>query len=656
LPADSLTSSNPRVPVKLWWPADDEDCDDEDLRTPVSVVTLLTRAAEDAPDHVALCVQRDGEWVKWTYEKYLDDVRCVARAFIKLGLKVGHGVGIIGFNSPEWFFSDLGCVFAGGLAAGIYPTNSADACKYVLANCKANIVVVEDEKQLTKILQIKDSLPELKAIIQYTGKPSSPGVLSWDELLDVGDEEDNDELESRIRDLAPNLCCHLVYTSGTTGPPKGVMLSHDNLTFTSRTLAEVYNLQDMEERFVSYLPLSHVAANIMDMFMVIQCLGTLYFANKDALKGTLVSTLKEAQPTIFFGVPRVWEKIREKMVMIGKSNTGIKKAVGMWAKKTGLDFNKAKIGGKKTRSISFKLADKMVYRKVKDELGFGQTRSFFSAAAPLSEEVLDYFMSLDIKILEIYGMSEISGPQTGNDYQNYRPGTIGRDLPGFHSKLDKDAPGVSDITPGAGELCMRGRNVFMGYLGAEDRTREVFDNDGWHHSGDVGTVDEDGYYTITGRIKEILITAGGENVPPVIIEDMVKKELPCLSNVVLIGDRRKFLSCLVTLKTEIDNDTLEPKSKLAQETIEWCRDQGSKSETLDEVLRHPDTVVMEAIQAGIDRYNKKATSNAQKIQKWTILPTDFSIPGGEIGPTMKVKRHFVLKKYLENVEKLYTST
>jgi len=654
LPSDSYTSCDPNVPVKLWMPEEDEDCDEEDLRTPLSVPTLLIRAAEDAPDHIALAVKRDGAWVKWTYEKYLDDVRVAGKAFIKLGLKVGHGVGIIGFNSPEWFFSDLGCVFAGGLATGIYPTNSPEACKYVLANCKANIVVVEDDKQLAKILDVKDSLPELKHIVQYTGTPTVDGVISWRELMDMGAAEDDDELESRISNLAPNMCCHLVYTSGTTGPPKGVMLSHDNLTFTSRTLVEHYGLQDMEERFVSYLPLSHVAANIMDIFMVTQCLGTLYFANRDALKGTLVSTLKEANPTVFFGVPRVWEKVREKMVQVGKANTGFKRAVGIWAKKTGLDYNKAKIGGRRGRgSLSFKIADKMVFTKVKEELGFGQTHSFFSAAAPISTEVLEYFMSLDIKILEIYGMSEISGPQTGNDYEYFRPGTIGRDMPGFHTKLDKEAPGVAEISPGAGELCMRGRNVFMGYLGAEEKTREAFDADGWHHSGDVGTVDEDGVYTITGRIKEILITAGGENVPPFIIEDMVKKELPCLSHVVLIGDRRKFLSCLVTLRVEIDNETLEPKSKLERDTLEWCKEQGSKAETLDDVLRGPDTIVMEAIQAGIDRYNKRATSNAQKIQKWTILPTDFSIPGGEIGPTMKVKRHFVMKKYCDNVDKLY---
>jgi len=656
LPATTYTTSDPSVPVKLWMPLDDEECDDEDVRTPLSVPTLFTRAAEDAPDHIALKVKRDkgGVWETWTYEEYLDSIRTVAKAFIKLGLKVGHGVGIIGFNSPEWFFSDLGCVFAGGLATGIYPTNSPEACQYVLANCRANICVVEDEKQLAKVVGVRGALPELTTLVQYSGTPSVEGVLGWEQLMQLGREQgDDEELEQRLANMAPNLCCHLVYTSGTTGPPKGVMLSHDNLTYTSRSLVESYGLQDMEERFVSYLPLSHVAANIMDIFMVTQCLGTLIFANKDALKGTLVSTLKEAQPTVFFGVPRVWEKVREKMIEVGKANTGFKRAVGIWAKKTGLDYNKAKLEGKRGGRLSFRIADKMVFTKVKEELGFGQTHSFFSAAAPLSREVLEYFMSLDIKILEIYGMSEISGPQTGNDYDCYKPGTIGRDLKGFHTKLDRMPPGVSEISPGAGELCMRGRNVFMGYLGAEDKVRESFDADGWHHSGDVGTLDEEGFYTITGRIKEILITAGGENVPPFIIEDMIKKELPCLSHVVLIGDRRKFLSCLLTLKVEVDPDTLEPKSKLADAALDWAREQGSKAETLEDVLRGPDKVLMEAVQAGIDRYNSKATSNAQKVQKWTILATDFSIPGGEIGPTMKVKRHFVMKKYCDNVDKLY---
>jgi len=650
LPADSFISSDPSQPVRLWMGEETAD-----RRSPLSVPTLFIRAAEDAPDHPALMVKRDGSWKTWTYEEYLDEVKTVGKAFIQLGLRPGHGVGIIGFNSPEWFFADIGCVFAGGLASGIYPTNSAEACKYVLANCRANLVVVEDQKQLAKILEVRESLPELRHIIQYTGTPTTEGVLSWKQLLELGRKQEEKELDARLERMGPNLCCHLVYTSGTTGPPKGVMLSHDNLTFTARTLCNHYGLLDMQERFVSYLPLSHVAANIMDIFMATQCLGTVYFANRDALKGTLVSTLKEAHPTVFFGVPRVWEKVQEKMIQVGKANTGFKKAFGSWAKKTGLEYNKAKLGGRNGAKLSFKIADKMVFSKVKEELGFGQTHSFFSAAAPISRDVLDYFMSLDIKILEIYGMSEISGPQTGNSYDKLKPGTIGKDLEGFHSRLDKSAPGAAEVCPGAGELCMRGRNVFMGYLGNEEKTREAFDADGWHHSGDVGTVDSEGFYTITGRIKEILITAGGENVPPFIIEDMVKKELPCLSHVVLIGDRRKFLSCLVTLKLEVNEETLEPTSKLATSTIEWCKEQGSKVETLEDVLAGPETEVMDGIQAGIDRYNLRATSSAQRVQKWTLLPTDFSIPGGEMGPTLKVKRHLVMQKYKENVDKLYAA-
>jgi len=471
--------------------------------------------------------------------------------------------------------------------------------------------------------------------------------------MEIGKKESEEELNSRLSNLAPNLCCHLVYTSGTTGPPKGVMLSHDNLTFTARSICDMYSLGWCEERMVSFLPLSHVAANIMDLFMQITCAGTLYFANKDALKGTLISTLKEAQPTLFFGVPRVWEKVQEKMIEVGKSTTGIKRAVGIWAKKTGLDHNKAKISGKKSGKFSYKIADKIVFKKIKEELGFSQCRAFFSAAAPMSTDVLDYFMSLDIKVWEIYGMSEISGPQTGNGRDSYRPGSIGKDFPGMHTKLDRSSAGVSEICPDGGELCMRGRNVFMGYLAQIEKTQEVFDRDGWHHSGDVGRQDDEGYYTVTGRIKEILITAGGENVPPFIIENMVKNELPCLSHVMLIGDRKKFLSCLVTMKVEVDADTLVPRSLLTDEAQDWCRSIGSKSETIEDVLNTPDKLVMEGIQRGIDRYNARATSNAQRIQKWTILPADFSIPGGEIGPTMKVKRHAVLKKYEENVEKLY---
>jgi long-chain-fatty-acid--CoA ligase ACSBG len=249
-------------------------------------------------------------------------------------------VAIIGFNSPEWFISDVASIFAGGMAAGIYPTNSPDACKHIMLNCRANILVVEDAKQLEKFLPYRDELVHLKAIVQYTGTPTTEGVISWSNLLEMGAKEAENDLEARLDAIAINQCCHLVYTSGTTGLPKGVMLSHDNLTYTAKRLCSTFDLRVKEERLVSYLPLSHVAANIADIYAMISIVGTVYFADKNALKGTLTQSLKEALPTIFFGVPRVWEKIYEKMQEVGRRNKGLKEQIGTWAKKTGLEHNR----------------------------------------------------------------------------------------------------------------------------------------------------------------------------------------------------------------------------------------------------------------------------------------------------------------------------
>ncbi len=470
---------------------------------------------------------------------------CLIRPF---SLFRRHGVGIIGFNSPEWFISDLAAVHAGGMAAGIYPTNSPEACKYIMENCQANILIAEDSKQLAKFVEFSGELPHLRAAVQWQGEPDKEvrealekdgkiRVLTWEELLKMGKKEEEKALEARLRQLAINECCHLVYTSGTTGAPKGVMLTHDNLTYTSRRLCDIFHLKRREERLVSYLPLSHVAANICDLFVMLSSEGTVYFADKDALKGTLTTTLKEALPTLFFGVPRVWEKIQEKMLAVGRQNKGFKRQVGNWAKKTGLDFNRNLLnsavaannnnspaggagggsaggasGPQLGTALKYRLANAVVFQKVKAALGLNRCQRFYVAAAPMSRETLEYFLSLDIRILEFYGMSECSGPQLCNVYETIRIGTNGRELPGFWHKVDPDS----------GELLARGRHVMMGYLGEEGKTDEVFDEDGWLKSGDIGREDSDGYVTVTGRIKELIITAGGENVPPVVIEDNIK--------------------------------------------------------------------------------------------------------------------------------------
>lgn len=369
--------------------------------------------------------------------------------------------------------------------------------------------------------------------------------------------------------------------------------------------------------------------------------GTVFFADKMALKGTLLDTLKEARPTIFLGVPRVWEKIMEGMLAKGKDIKGLKKKISVACKQAGLDFH---MNGKK--SVMFNLGQKVIYKKVKEALGFDRCVSFFTGAAPISHDVLKYFLSLDIVIHELYGMSETTGPHTVGFYGNRKLGSTGRLLPGCKNRL------AEPDEKGQGEICMWGRHVMMGYLNREDKTSEDIDEEGWMHSGDLGKMDSEEFLFITGRKKELLITAGGENVAPVPVEDQIKTELPCISNAILIGDRQKFLSVFLTFKVVMDNDT--PTNQLTPTAIEWCQSLGRQNiKTVDDILQGPDVKIMSAIQTGIDRANKHAVSNAARVQRWTILPTDVSIPGGELGPTLKLKRFYFTKKYNDAIDRLY---
>ncbi|MCL4137763.1 UNVERIFIED_CONTAM: hypothetical protein GTU68_027091 [Idotea baltica] len=614
--------------------------------TPISVPSLLKRTVDKYPSHIALSVKRDGQWQNFTYTEYYENVRTVAKAFIKLGLEMFHGVCILGFNSPEWFIADLAAVFAGGFAAGLYTTNNPEACEHCASNCRAQICVVEDQKQLDKILKIKPNLPHLKTIIQYIGKPTVEGVLSWSDVLDIGRNLKDTDLENRLKRIAINQCCTLIYTSGTTGAPKGVMLSHDNVTFTSTANTENIDCSPGKEVLVSYLPLSHVAAQVADIYVSMVSGGKVVFAQPDALKGTLVNTLKEARPTKFLGVPRVWEKMYEKMMDVGRKTTGLKKCIATWAKAVGTETNIRREDQNFAKPLGYSVANTVVFKKVKAALGLDRCTLFLSGAAPIAPDVVKYFHSLDICLTEIYGMSESSGPHTIGKPKSFRIGSVGQTVPGCYTKL------MDPDKEGNGEICMGGRNVCMGYLEMEEKTHETIDNEGWLHSGDIGKLDQNGFLFITGRIKELIITAGGENIPPVLIEDTLKGELPCISNAMLIGDRRKFLSILLTMKTNVDSEG-EPFDTLAPAAVEWCRMSGSAASTIQDVLA-PDEKVMKAIQDGIDRTNKQATSNAQKIQKWTILPRDFTVSGDELGPTLKLKRPIVNKKYHDTIERFYT--
>jgi len=494
----------------------------------------------------------------------------------------------------------------------------------------------------------------LKAAIQID-EPYEPwmkredGYYRWSELEEMKLDEYNDTLQERLDNVHLNECAVLVYTSGTVGQPKGAMLSHDNVIWNSIAIGNHLNdLNYGSEVLVSYLPLSHIAAQLVDIHVSITYAATVYFADKDALRGSLINTLREARPTRFVAVPRVYEKIHEKMMEIGAKTTGIKKIIANWAKGVTLQHWLNVIDGKPAESYQYRFARNMLMSKIKEGLGFGRCTIFASAAAPMSSELKRYFLSVDLPIVEAFGMSESSGAQCFGDLDDFNLDSIGKPLPGTETLI------INKDEKGHGEILMKGRHVFMGYIDEPEKTAETIDDDGWLHSGDIGYLDEKGFLYITGRLKELIITAGGENIPPVHIEHLVKNELSAVSNAFLIGDKRKYLTMLITLKTKMDLETGAPLDELHSETISWCKSLDVPYTKLSEIIAAgPCPKVFKAINDGIARANKYSISNAQKVQKFAILPHDFSVPTGELGPTLKVKRNIVAKMYDDVIDKLY---
>ncbi|XP_077391045.1 long-chain-fatty-acid--CoA ligase ACSBG2 isoform X2 [Festucalex cinctus] len=646
-PKSNLWTSQPDGEVKIRM--EDSGLASE---TPLTVHQLFTSAVRRFGKYPAVS-WKDGDQKKsLNYKEYYELCRTAAKSFLKLGLQRYHGVGILGFNSVEWFIADIGAILAGGFAVGIYTTNSPEACQYVAENCRANIIVVENHKQLQKILQVQDNLPHLKAIIQYKGalREKRPNVYSWATFMTLGCEVPGAWLDEVIASQKPNQCCTLIYTSGTTGQPKGVMLSHDNLTWTALSTGRHVGLtyaNESQEVVVSYLPLSHIAAQMVDIWLTMRVGGVTHFAEPDALKGSLVNTMKEVQPTAFMGVPRVWEKMQEKMKATGAKSSAVRRKVAAWAKDVGLQTNLSKMNHTADHTpLSYQIAKKLVFKRVRKALGLGRCHKCYTGAAPITWDTLEFFLSLDIPLYELYGMSESTGPHTISLPTAFRLTSCGVELPGCKTKLhnpDKD---------GNGEICFWGRHVFMGYLNMADKTEETMDSEGWLHSGDLGKCDSNGFLFITGRIKELIITAGGENIPPVPTEDAVKEAMPLISNAMLIGDKRKFLSMLLTIKCEVNADGA-PLDELTPEAVEICKRLGSKATRVSELTGGRDPAVNAAVQEAINRVNEKATSNAQRIQKWHILQKDFSIVGGELGPTMKLKRPVVCKMYKDQIDNFY---
>jgi len=640
----------------------------------------------------------DNEWMTWTYSSFLCDVKLAAKGFMAYGFQPYDTVNVWGFNSPEWFISAIAAGFAGGKVAGLYPTDTADTAAYKVVHSGGVVLVVEDKgkiERMKKALAERKDVKRLKAVVVWGFEPASDEnidlpdcsvpIIAWKELLQKGVNVDDAELNRRSEGVKAGDCAALIYTSGTTGDPKAVMISHDSVIFESATvnrlLGDKFNT-NQQERILSYLPMSHIAGFMVDIVLPLfgtsmtPAWWTVYFARPYDLKaGTIKDRLQAARPTVFIGVPLVWEKIADKVRAVGAANTGAKKALADWAKGVALKHaENCQLGGDGKYPVGFTAATALL-AKVKQALGLSELKCGITAAAPIRVDTLQYFASLGIGINEVYGMSECTGACTWSCEDAHQWGSCGLQMPGVEVRafiVSENDPNDKKECPRAdsledmgeeyqGELCFRGRNIMMGYMAQPDlgqthvadiekKNAETIDKDGWLHSGDKGMISKAGMVKITGRYKELIIGEGGENIAPVPIEDHVKKICDGIAEVMMVGDKRKFNVALVTLKAVGANGEVPGTDDL---------DAGAKRinpdvTTISGAMK--DEKWIEAVAAAIKSANengKVCLNNAFKIQKFTILPTNFSEEKSELTPTKKLKRKSVETAYQAVIDKMY---
>jgi long-subunit acyl-CoA synthetase (AMP-forming) len=590
-------------------------------RPPETVMQAFDAAVEKFGKRPALRWKTAaGAWKDQSWDDYRAEVRRAAKGLIALGLEPQKGVSLIGFNCKEWLVGNLAAIHAGGVPVGIYTTSSPEQCSYIAGHSDSNIAIVENAEQLAKFLEIRGELEQLKAIVLMRGEHDDEHVHSWADLLGLGDELDDAQLEARISAQQPDDMCTLIYTSGTTGQPKGVMLSHDNLTWTSASAASTLEL-DAESVTLSYLPLSHIAEQVVSIYVPIQKGSCTTFAES---MEKLPDNLREVRPHTFLGVPRVWEKIQNKMIEAGAQNTGLKKAIAKWARKVGAKATIARERGE-APPLAYGLADKLVFSKVKAKLGLDRSVYNVTSAAPISKETLEFFASLGVLINEVYGMSECTGPATVSTPYKFRVGWVGWVIPGGELKVAED-----------GEICMRGRHVFKGYYKNPEATAETIDADGWLHSGDIGEKSGD-FFRITDRKKDLIITAGGENIAPQMIEGKLKN-IVWVSQAVVVGDRQPFLSALLSIEEDKFAAVVEQSGSAAKTLEDLATCAKANAWLMKSVIE---------VNSGLAR--------VQTIKKIKILPRDLSIEGGELTPTMKVKRKVVAATYAAEIEAFYSN-
>jgi long-subunit acyl-CoA synthetase (AMP-forming) len=585
-----------------------------------TIPQVLEQTARTHPGRPALRAKRGGAWQTTTWSEYRDQIRLAARGLMALGLEPGKGVVIMGYNRPEWFVADVAAIMAGGLPTGIYTTNTLEQCRYIADHSEAVVAVVENRDYLARFLEIRGRLPHLRAIVVMEADDAAgEGVLSWTQLLERGRDVAESQLDARIAAQKPDDVCTLIYTSGTTGEPKGVMLTHRNATFVGAKLIELLRLGP-EDRMLSYLPLSHIAEQVVSLHGPMACGACTSFAEG---LDKLADNLREVRPTLFFGVPRVWEKMQAAMQTAGAQAPPLRRKIAAWAKRVGLAGGYADQQGR-SRPWSYGLANRLVFSKVKERLGLDQARYCVVSAAPIAVETLEYFLSLGIPILEVYGMSEVTGPGTMSLPWAYRTGKAGRPVTGTEIRAAED-----------GEILMRGPHVFKGYYKNPAGTAETLDAEGWVHSGDIGEIDAEGYVRVTDRKKELIITAGGKNIAPQFLEGKLR-QIAAVSQAVAIGDQRPCVVALLTL----DPTRLEAEARAA----------GSPARSASEAATCP--AFRSYLSAQIEAVNREL-ARYESIRGFAILPRELSVDDGELTPTLKLKRRVIHARHQAAIDALY---
>jgi long-chain acyl-CoA synthetase len=604
-----------------------------------SPVTRIRTHAASMPDAVALRDKHLGIWREWTWASYWEHVQLAGHAYLALGVEPGDRVAIHSENRPEWLICDMGALAARAASVGIYPTNPAAEVGYLLNDSGAKVLVAEDQEQVDKTFAVLDQAPDLVRIVYLEPRGirhryESELLLSWEEFLDVGREHraaHPDALAERIAAQEPADLATLIYTSGTTGPPKGAMLTVSNVECAIEVLVEQGAFTDPppgpEDLTLSYLPLAHVAERIFSTWFNAAAGTQVNFAESIE---TVPANLREVQPTILFGVPRIWEKLLAGVETRLSGASWFKRVVSRFWLRVADDIGQRLVaqGGVHSTSTRLRYAVGYVffYRALKDRLGMRKVRYAASGAAPIAPEVLRFFMGIGVPMHEVYGMTENTAVATGNRPGRIRLGTVGEVHPGTELRIDEET----------GEILTRSGATFAGYWQREEATRMALTPDGWLHTGDVGEWVEGTYVKITDRMKDIIITAGGKNISPSMIENELKAS-PFIREAIVVGDGRKFLTALIG----IELDTVGEWAQRRQLGYSTYRDLSAKPEVVELVAG-----VVDAVNANL--------APVEQVKAFRLLPKELDHEDGELTATQKVKRSAISQMFEDTVVEMYS--